>query len=120
MDLCITFFTVKEEILSWGISGCYITRPPLSRDVFNNSSDLQLDERQSLFKLPQNYPNPFNPRTVINYTIPEDARVTLKAYNTLGQEIVTLVDNGVRNAGEQNVAFDSGNLPSGGECIFTA
>jgi len=44
------------------------------------------------FRLHQNYPNPFNPSTTISYEIPVATKVTLKMYNTLGQEIRLLVD----------------------------
>ncbi len=39
-----------------------------------------------------NYPNPFNKNTTLEYIIPVDGRVTIKLYNHLGQEVISLVD----------------------------
>ena len=64
------------------------------------------------FELKQNYPNPFNPSTVINYSIPFRTHVSLKVYNSLGQEVVTLV-NGVKNAGNYSTNFIAKDLSSG-------
>ena len=44
------------------------------------------------FKLYQNYPNPFNQKTIIRYKLSIDCHVELKIFNTLGQEVITLVD----------------------------
>ncbi|MEN3038369.1 MAG: FlgD immunoglobulin-like domain containing protein [Candidatus Kryptonium sp.] len=57
------------------------------------------------FELYQNYPNPFNPSTSISFDLPEDAFVTLKIYNIIGQEIRTLV-NEFKNAGRYTVVWD--------------
>jgi hypothetical protein len=66
------------------------------------------------YKLAQNFPNPFNPSTVISYDLPVSSDVTLKVYDMLGQEIVTLV-RGMQSAGTHRVTFNKQNiaLPSG-------
>jgi hypothetical protein len=64
------------------------------------------------FALSQNYPNPFNPSTIIKYSLPSVSKVTIKIYNLLGQEIKTLV-NKTESAGDHQITFNAGNLPSG-------
>jgi len=63
-------------------------------------------------KLQQNHPNPFNPSTVITYELGDKNFVTLKVYNTIGQEIATLV-NKEQSAGTYEVQFNAEDLPSG-------
>lgn len=64
------------------------------------------------FELMQNYPNPFNPTTVINFTLPKSANVSLKVYNAIGQEVATLV-NGFMTAQNYEITFDASHLASG-------
>jgi len=64
------------------------------------------------YSLSQNYPNPFNPSTTINFSVLSSGFVTLKVFDVLGNEIVTLV-NEEKSAGVYNVDFNAANLPSG-------
>ena len=69
------------------------------------------------YHLGQNYPNPFNPTTTIPLTLPEQTEVTLKVFNILGQEVVT-VFNGMLNAGRHFFTWEGTNqahslMPSG-------
>jgi Secretion system C-terminal sorting domain len=64
------------------------------------------------FELYQNYPNPFNPSTTISYLLPNDARVVLKIYNSIGQEVTMLV-NDERSAGYHQEVWNASNIASG-------
>ncbi|MBI5475269.1 MAG: T9SS type A sorting domain-containing protein, partial [Ignavibacteriales bacterium] len=65
------------------------------------------------YKLYQNYPNPFNPTTTIQFDIPQEAMVTLKIYNLLGQEVATLINNELMTEGMQEVEFNASSFASG-------
>jgi hypothetical protein len=62
--------------------------------------------------LEQNYPNPFNPSTTIKYEIPEISLVSIKVYDVLGSEVVTLIDE-EQTVGSYEVKFNATELPSG-------
>jgi hypothetical protein len=66
----------------------------------------------STYGLTQNYPNPFNPSTQIVFALPEAQTVRLSVFNSLGQQIASLV-NGQFAAGEYRVDFNAAGLPSG-------
>jgi len=70
------------------------------------------EELPLAYSLSQNYPNPFNPTTHFGFQIAEFGLVTLKVYNILGQEVVTLLDE-ERPAGRYTVTWKAEGLASG-------
>lgn len=64
------------------------------------------------YELSQNYPNPFNPSTSIKYSIPADGNVKLRIFNSVGEEITTLV-NEFKGAGNYEITFNARDLASG-------
>jgi len=77
-------------------------------------------EMPNEFLLGQNYPNPFNPTTKIKYQIPsviasgtkQSQMISLKVYDILGREVLTLV-NEEKQPGVYEVDFDASGLSSG-------
>jgi hypothetical protein len=74
--------------------------------MVNSSSPISLD---------QNFPNPFIENTTINYSVSfsqSSENITLKVYDTVGNEIKTLV-NCKKEHGDYSVVFDGSLLPAG-------
>lgn len=76
------------------------------------SSEPEFEVIPTDFALDQNYPNPFNPSTTLAYTLPEDGFVSLKVYDILGREVVTLV-NRTQVAGTYQIQFEATGLSAG-------
>lgn len=87
--------------------------PPLGLDAIDSGQPLVAigddGERYPLppagFRLKANYPNPFNPSTTMAFEMGAAGSVTLKVYDVLGREVVTLVD-GWRTAGTHRARWN--------------
>ena len=66
----------------------------------------------SSYVLSQNYPNPFNPNTKISWQSSVSSQQTLKVYDIIGNEVVTLMDE-YKPAGNYEVTFTAEGLASG-------
>jgi hypothetical protein len=74
-----------------------------SNDIILNNTDISYL---------QNYPNPFNPATTIMYSLTSPNFVKIIITNTLGQNLVTLVES-YQSEGLHSVNFHAFGLPSG-------
>lgn len=83
---------------------------------YQYSKEIEIEFPPNDFVLYQNYPNPFNPSTIIKYVIANDngtkQSVTLKMYDILGNEVVTLV-NEQKPPGIYEVEWNANEIPSG-------
>lgn len=74
------------------------------------------------FELSQNFPNPFNPATAIRYGLPKASKVTLKIYDVLGREVITLIDNENKQPGFHLVTWNgkdkNGNAVASGLYVY--
>jgi hypothetical protein len=75
-------------------------------DYFNLANEINLGQPNN-FVLNQNYPNPFNPSTKINFALAVNGTVTLKIYDVSGKEILRLINNEFRNAGNYTIDFNA-------------
>ena len=92
----------KQPLL--GVIGSALRTPSIvTRDGVVTPASLTLD---------QNYPNPFNGATVIRYSLPNAGHVTMKLFDVLGRDVMTLVD-GQQPRGDYHVSVSSNALTSG-------
>lgn len=64
------------------------------------------------FALNQNFPNPFQTSTTIQYDLPHPSFVKMRVFDSRGRTVATLVESS-QQAGNHQVTFDAGHLPSG-------
>ncbi|MGZ4012087.1 MAG: T9SS type A sorting domain-containing protein, partial [Flavisolibacter sp.] len=87
-------------------TGCSLTSPITMR------SETEAQELNHDFALFQNHPNPFNTETIISYQLPFTTHVQLNIYNTVGQEVMKLVDE-VETEGTKTVQVNASGLSKG-------
>jgi hypothetical protein len=80
-------------------------------EYFNLGNEIEILS-PNIFVLLQNYPNPFNPTTTIKFSLQEKANLLLTVYNSIGEDVVTLIHD-EKPAGSYEVEFDATGLTSG-------
>ncbi len=80
--------------------------------TFAYSEVVEVDFVPTEFSLGQNYPNPFNPVTKIKFALPVSAKVSVKVYNVVGQQVAELI-NSQFETGLHEVEFDASKFSSG-------
>ncbi len=112
-DYRLVYFAFSfEGINEFGTKN--ITRKQMMGNVINwlqgtvnPISGIQNDQAHiaEQYVLYQNYPNPFNPQTSIDFYLPKTTSASIKVYDVLGREIITLLDKELK-AGNQQVVWN--------------
>ncbi len=82
------------------------------------TSGWNVDEDQTVVAIPSEYaiesiyPNPFNPTTTVSLSLPTDSELSVRVFNTVGQEVAVLADSRFA-AGQHQFTFDGSGLSSG-------
>jgi photosystem II stability/assembly factor-like uncharacterized protein len=100
MDLAVSPIDKKLVVATHGRGVYKISLSSITRVEFNSNSI------PNGFALQQNYPNPFNGGTVIKFSIPELADVSLILYDITGKQIKVLI-SGNLSAGQHQVSIGS-------------
>lgn len=95
------------SIVSTNVYSFYALASTAATSVESTSGDVPTG-----FSLGQNYPNPFNPSTTISYSVAQRGFVTLRVYNSLGEEVASLVSRQL-DPGTYSAQWNASNIASG-------
>jgi poly(beta-D-mannuronate) lyase len=83
-----------------------------STGIFGTNSGKGKESFSLTPELSDCYPNPFNPVTTIQFRMPVPGKISLKIFDQLGREEVTLVD-GMMTSGEHRIHWNGAEFASG-------
>lgn len=113
-------FVTKIDTISANSSMIELNVPPMVWDyafrikrIGSTEVAENFEQVYKNFHLFENYPNPFNSKTKIRFYISKPSTVTLKIFNSLGEEIKKLIDKEYLTSGEYEISFNAEGLPSG-------
>jgi photosystem II stability/assembly factor-like uncharacterized protein len=98
----------------------YLRVGTFGRSIYETKLDPVIDGIQNPFAISMsspfgkvyNYPNPFRSVTTISWQLAQSSRVTLKVFDIVGREVITLVDT-ERPSGKNEIQFNAAILPKG-------
>lgn len=104
---------VGQSFLEVGYSSTGLIGARIDGKVWGSLTSVEKqDQIATGFQLFQNTPNPFNPVTTIEFSLPENSKVTMRIYDSRGRLVATLLDRELEK-GSHSVFFDGSASPSG-------
>lgn len=105
----IKWNTNWQQITDFGISANFFIAGVVERKSLTPTSNQKIPQ---WIVLGQNYPNPFVTQTTIPVMLEKPARVTIKVYNSIGQEVAVVANHDLEN-GLHEIPFSASHLPAG-------
>lgn len=113
MDFDANFNLYNQSFYGWTVDKWQFsgTIPTIPLTIVGIEKDDNIIPEQ--FSLSQNYPNPFNPSTTIEFSLPQDADISLIVYSITGEIVTSLINNSYFTSGSYKLSFDASKMASG-------
>jgi len=107
------YFSAVDYGEGYGYSGPFLNAMVIEQDsLFSLETVPDIILREGQIGIFENYPNPFNPSTTFRYSVSKPGKTELVLYSVTGQ-LVSQIITRYSPAGEHQVVWPAGELPSG-------
>ena len=107
------YFSAVDYGEGYEYAGPFLNAMVIEQDsIFSLETGPDIILREGQIDIFENYPNPFNPSTTFSYSVTQPGKTELVLYSVTGQ-LVSQIITGYSPAGEHQVVWSAGALPSG-------
>ena len=107
------YFSAMDYGSGYEYAGPFINAMIVEQDsTFELGTHFDILPRENQIHMFENYPNPFNPSTTFSYSVSKPGKTELVLYSVTGQ-LVSQIITRYSQAGEHQVVWSAGELPSG-------
>jgi hypothetical protein len=107
------YFSAMDYGTGYEYAGPFLNAMVIEQDsIFSLETGPDIILREGQIGIFENYPNPFNPSTTFSYSVSQPGKTELVLYSVTGQLVAQIITR-YSPAGEHQVVWSAGELPSG-------
>ena len=107
------YFSAMDYGTGYEYAGPFLNAMVIEQDsLFSLETSPDIILREGQISIFENYPNPFNPSTTFSYSVSKPGKTELVLYSVTGQLVAQIITR-YSPAGEHQVVWSAGELPSG-------
>ena len=107
------YFSAMDYGTGYEYAGPFLNAMVIEQDsLFSLETSPDIILREGQISIFENYPNPFNPSTTFSYSVSQPGKTELVLYSVTGQLVAQIITR-YSPAGEHQVVWSAGELPSG-------